>query len=66
MAKYTLIESRDLFESREAAHCCDLAVQLKLGGNDVTLFLVQNGVLGARSGAASGRPPVRSSLASGG
>jgi len=53
MAKYTLIASRDPFESREAAHYADLASDLRKAGNDVTVFLVQNGVLGARKSNAS-------------
>ena len=63
MAKYTLIASRDPFESREAEHYTDLAADLRKAGNEVTLFLVQNGVLGARKSAASGK---LSSLARGG
>jgi sulfur relay (sulfurtransferase) complex TusBCD TusD component (DsrE family) len=53
MAKYVLIESRDPFESNDVAFCRDLASQLKREGEDVTVFLVQNGVLPARAGAAS-------------
>jgi sulfur relay (sulfurtransferase) complex TusBCD TusD component (DsrE family) len=53
MAKYTLIASRDPFESREAEHLCQLAGDLKRAGNEVTLFLVQNGVLGARQSTPS-------------
>lgn len=55
MAKYTLIASRDPFESREAAHYFDLAGDLEKEGNEVTLFLVQNGVLAARASNASTR-----------
>ena len=51
MAKYLLIESRDSFESKGVEHGYDLAVHLAGAGNDVTLFLVQNGVLPARRGA---------------
>jgi intracellular sulfur oxidation DsrE/DsrF family protein len=53
MAKYTLIASRDLLDSQEAQRACDLAMDLKKGGNDVTVFLVQNAVLAARKGAGS-------------
>jgi predicted peroxiredoxin len=53
MAKYLLIESRDPFESTEVAHQLDLAASLAREGNEVTLFLVQNGVLPARRGARS-------------
>lgn len=48
MAKYLLIESRDPFESADAAHYVDLAKGLVKEGHAVTLFLVQNGVLPAR------------------
>jgi len=53
MPKYLLIESRDPFDSNDTRFCCDLAQQLVAAKNDVTLFLVQNGVLPARSGARS-------------
>jgi intracellular sulfur oxidation DsrE/DsrF family protein len=53
MAKYLLIETKDPFASAEAAQGCDLAAGLAKEGNDVTLFLVQNGVLSARGSAAS-------------
>ena len=51
MANYLLIESRDPFESRDVSSWCRLATDLKRAGNEVTLFLVQNAVLGAREGA---------------
>ena len=54
MPSYLLIESRDPFDSNDTGFCRDLATQLAAGKNDVTLFLVQNGVLPARSGARSG------------
>lgn len=53
MAKYTLIASRDAFESKESERFCALAGDLKREGNEVTLFLVQNGVLCARQSNAS-------------
>jgi sulfur relay (sulfurtransferase) complex TusBCD TusD component (DsrE family) len=53
MAKYVLIESRDPFETNGVAFCRDLATRLAGQGDDVTLFLVQNGVLPARVGAKS-------------
>jgi predicted peroxiredoxin len=55
MAQYLLIESRDLFESNDVGYYYDLAADLAQSGNDVTLFLVQNGVLLARSGVHSER-----------
>ena len=53
MAKYLLIESRDPFENNIVARQYDLAVNLVKEGNQVTLFLVQNGVLPTRPGACS-------------
>ena len=55
MARYLLIESRDPFDSNDTGFCQDLAKQLA-GGNEVTVFLVQNGVLPARAGVARGAP----------
>lgn len=46
MAQYLLIESRDPFESVVDSYA--LAQGLVRDGNDVTLVLVQNGVLPAR------------------
>ena len=54
MPRYVLIESRDPFESNDTGFCVDLATQLAAAKNDVTVFLVQNGVLPARTGARSG------------
>lgn len=51
MEKYLLIESRDPFETREVENHYALAASLATAGNDVTLYLVQNGVLPARKGA---------------
>ena len=48
MTKYLLIASRDPFESGDVGHYYDLAAELVKSGNEVTLFLVQNGVLPAR------------------
>ena len=53
MAKYLLIESRDPFDSNDCENFCRLAEGLAVAGNDVTFFLVQNGVLPARPGARS-------------
>jgi sulfur relay (sulfurtransferase) complex TusBCD TusD component (DsrE family) len=47
MTKYLLIESRDPFETNSVLHYYDLAAALAKEG-DVSLFLVQNGVLPAR------------------
>ena len=54
MPKYCLIESRDPFDSNDTNFCHGLARELAAARNDVTLFLVQNGVLPARAGAKSG------------
>ena len=53
MAQYTFIASRDPFESRDCEHTMSLAGELRRSGNDVTIFLVQNGVFGARKSVAS-------------
>lgn len=53
MKEYCLIESRDPFESLDVAFTYNLAAKLAAKGNDVTLFLVQNGVLPARVSARS-------------
>jgi sulfur relay (sulfurtransferase) complex TusBCD TusD component (DsrE family) len=53
MAQYLLIESRDPFESNDVTYYYDLAKGLVEVGNQVTLFLVQNGVLSARPSAKS-------------
>ena len=54
MPRYFLIESRDPFDSNDTRFCCDLAQQLAAAKNEVTLFLVQNGVLPVRPNARSG------------
>lgn len=51
MAKYLLIESRDPFESNDVPYCYGLAADLARNGDQVTLFLVQNGVLPVRAGS---------------
>jgi hypothetical protein len=50
MGKYLLIESRDPFESNDVRYFYDLATDLARSRREVTLFLVQNGVLAARLG----------------
>ena len=54
MANYIFIESRDPFESRDTQFIEQTATALKQRGHEVTVFLVQNGVLATRSGAARG------------
>lgn len=51
MARYLLIESRDPFESRDVPYYYGLANDLAAQGDEVTLFLVQNGVLAVRESA---------------
>jgi hypothetical protein len=51
MDKYLVIESRDAFDSNDVAFSYDLAAGLAKAGHEVTLLLVQNGVLPARGGA---------------
>src|SRR5438132_1092433 len=63
MTEYLLIESRDPFESNDVSYYYDLARGLVEGGNQVTLFLAQNGVLAARPSAHSA---ALSALAQGG
>ena len=53
MPRYLLIESRDPFDSNDTGFCRDLARQLAAANHEVTLFLVQNGVLPARPEARS-------------
>jgi predicted peroxiredoxin len=48
MSKYIFIESRDPFESRDTQFVEETATSLKQAGHEVTVFLVQNGVLAAR------------------
>lgn len=51
MAKYLIIESRNPFESRDSTRIHELARALQSRGHVVTMFLVENGALAARSGA---------------
>ena len=53
MAQYTFVASHDPFESRESEHTFNLAKDLRRSGHEVTLFLVQNGVLAARKSRGS-------------
>ncbi|MBM3522643.1 MAG: sulfur reduction protein DsrE [Alphaproteobacteria bacterium] len=51
MLRYLLIESRDSFENRDTLNVIRMADALARAGSEVTLFLVENGVLSARRGA---------------
>jgi hypothetical protein len=50
---YLLIESRDPFETNDVLYYYELSKGLLEAGNEVILFLVQNGVLAARPSAHS-------------
>jgi len=51
MSSYVFIESRDPFESRDTQFLEETAIAVKERGHNVTVFLVQNGVLAARKTA---------------
>jgi len=51
MTTYLVVESRDPFESHGFARRCELAAALRAEGASVTVFLVENGVIGARASA---------------
>lgn len=51
MPNYLLIESRGPFDSEDTQSYYDLAIGLAQAGEEVALFLVQNGVMGTRKGA---------------
>jgi sulfur relay (sulfurtransferase) complex TusBCD TusD component (DsrE family) len=51
MASYILIESRDPFECNDVGYFYGLAADLVEKGEQVTLFLVENGTLAARKDA---------------
>ena len=48
MTRYVFIQSRDPFAAREPQFLEETAIAVKERGHDVTVFLVQNGVLAAR------------------
>lgn len=48
MSNYIFIESRDPFASGDSDFIENVAVLVKDRGHNITVFLVQNGVLGAR------------------
>ena len=51
MSNYVFIESRDAFESADTRFLEQTAVTLRQQGHNVTMFLVQNGVLATRGAA---------------
>ena len=60
MTNYIFIETRDPFESRDTRFLVEAAAALRERGNDVTVFLVQNGVLAARRAARNSHLPTLS------
>ena len=48
MTTYVFIESRDPFDSRDTQFMEETAIAVKERGHEVTVFLVQNGVLATR------------------
>jgi predicted peroxiredoxin len=51
MTRYVFIETRDPFVSRDTQFVEETAIAAQERGHDVTVFLVQNGVLAARKRA---------------
>jgi predicted peroxiredoxin len=51
MNRFMVVSSRDPFAWGDTERIYRLALDLKMRGNDVTLFLVQNGVFAAVRGA---------------
>lgn len=51
MSDYVLISSRDPFTCPATRELYELASSLRRNGHDVTLFLIENGVLAARASA---------------
>lgn len=54
MARYLIVDSRDLTEYTNGRYIQKVAAKLKEDGNDVTLFLIENGVVAARKGGEIG------------
>ena len=54
MARYLIVDSRDLTEYTGAKFIQKAAAQLQSAGNEVTLFLIENGVIAARRGSDVG------------
>jgi predicted peroxiredoxin len=53
MGKYLLIETRDPFDSADVGQAYELARGLAEEANEVTVFLVQNGVLPVRKASSA-------------
>ncbi len=54
MSKYLLVQSKSPWESGDIGQFYALAQELGQAGHEVTFFLVQNGVMAARTGAKDG------------
>ena len=57
MTNYLFIECRDPFESTDVGFVAETAVALKQRDSEVTVFLIQNGVLAARRNALGSHLP---------
>ncbi|MFY9268805.1 MAG: DsrE family protein [Candidatus Manganitrophaceae bacterium] len=55
MPHYLIVDSRDLTEYTNGRYIQKVASKLKEEGNDVTLFLIENGVIAARKGSEIGK-----------
>lgn len=55
MARYLIVDSRDLTEYTSGKYIQKVAGKLKEDGNEVTLFLIENGVIAAREGGDIGK-----------
>jgi len=55
MARYLIVDSRDLTEYTSGNYIRKVAGKLKEDGNEVTLFLIENGVIAARKGSDVGK-----------
>jgi sulfur relay protein TusB/DsrH len=55
MARYLIVDSRDLTEYTSGRYIQKVVGKLKESGNDVTLFLIENGVIAARKGGEIGK-----------
>ena len=55
MKRYLLVDSRDLQEYSGSDFILQTATGLKQQGHEVALYLIENGVLAARKGAAASK-----------
>lgn len=66
MARYLIVESRDPFESRDVGFVLQNARELGERGNQVVLYLIENGVFFARREADQAYVKALKDLAEGG